>query len=245
MALAPNDSVVTIFNATNNGNTVMGVTKIENTGRVDTNFGKMGFTTAGFLGAASSSSTGVAVRDGKIVIMGTYSTTSPTNNGYGILQLLGSGDLDLSFGGSGQTTSLNALTPSDLLLLSDGRAISTLADTSGSSSFTAFTAKGDIDMTFGATNKVSVAGSISLDDQDRVLVATASTAGELESILRFTADGMLDTSFGTNGKATALLPENLAGLAASSTAARVQGDGRIVVLSETTTGVAVISRLWN
>jgi len=254
IALAPDDSVIGLFSATDlntNGFTV-NVAKITSAGEFDTTFGAGGYANWDLTNINIYTTDGLAVRpNGKIVVL----ADGPGNSGLvedkavRILQLDSSGALDTSFGIDGQTMvdlgqglqwghTSPVITP-------DGKIIAT----HNFAGLLAFKADGtDLDTTFGNNGRLSMArtyGSlpyVSLDNQNHLLVATCSPPA-LESVWRFTDDGAADISFGVNGQATT---SSLADFTnGCSFAARVQKDGRIVVLTWTDQNILVVSRLWN
>jgi len=261
IARAPDNHVVMVFDVTTtDAIRVMGIAKVTNAGALDAAFGTGGIETASFMGNDFSSGTVIAVRpNGKIVIVGEWSNAG--NSGYGILQLDGSGTNDASFGMDDGQTLIRAdgLTrPGKLLLVPNGQVISTLDDGYGDYSVIAFTSGGNVDNTFGMGGMLPVSDDLGpqvfLDDQDRLLVTTG-TLGALESVRRYTAAGITDTSFGRKGKVALPLPAESLSVSSladvASVAARVQTDGRIVLLSGAigsgaiNANLALVSRLWN
>ncbi|MCL2725772.1 MAG: hypothetical protein FWD69_15190 [Polyangiaceae bacterium] len=269
MALAPDGSVVMVFDATTyNDNddlqTVIGITKITNAGEFDGQFGIQvpqlhtgGFASASFAGSNSSVATGVAVRpNGKILIAGSQSDAMGYPiTGFGFLQLDDAGTPDTSFGTEGQALVSATSTLQSPVLRPDGRIVAV-----DNTSILAFTANGAVDTTFGAGGTASLQGwqgsSVSLDDQGRFLVPQWDVIGDisdishLEYVWRLTPAGEPDLTFGVNGLATGLVSAD--GAIGGFAAARVQKDGRIVVVSRQTYrgaggmgGIVVVSRLWN
>jgi hypothetical protein len=251
------------------GGTGVGIAKLKSTGKPDLKFGADGYRNVQFSGPKWFTSRGVAVRpeEGQIVIIGVYGEDDAGSvaNGYGIMQLTSTGSRDPFFGEKsvgrqGQATfpdpSDASISPSGLLLLSGGRAVSMLSSTpsNGSTvsySIRAFTEHGDFDnTTFGERGALSVsnARNVFIDNHDRLLVTNSAIADSLESISRFTTAGKPDTSFGTNGKATITRPANISSTS-GSVAAAVQKDRRIVVVSEAilqgNVYSLVVSRLWD
>jgi len=259
--LAPDGHIFMVFDATTTaGAKVMGIEKLTNDGQIDTTFGNRGAQSTKFTGKDSSIPYGVAVRpDGRIVMIGTYSTNAtdatPASSGYGLLQVLANGTLpDTSFGAGdatappGQITfpspgtinpSTSSITPHGLQLLPDGRVISMLATYTGVSpshysySITAFTTYGAIDTTFGNYGALAVGTAypgLSLDDQSRLLVGHNSVDGLQSIVSRFTTVGVIDMSFGTNGNVTIPLPSGYLAFTEYTARTGVQKDGRIIVL---------------
>jgi len=270
-ALAPNDSVVMLVQVTdNNGNAATGIAKANAKG-FDPTFGSNGFVNGNLTGiysdvtnATVSLSMGphVAVRpNGKIVIMsagltGVDGGTPPLHTYVGFLQLESNGTHDTTFGtnGTGQTAldvggDKRTILP---MILPDGRILSKM-EAMGDCWISAFKADGtDLDSTFGDSGSLSVpvnpygwgciSLSVSVDDQNRLL-ATSVNLPSVESVWRYTDEGILDNSFGVDGQATT---PSLAGVSFGwSFSARVQKDGRIVVLTWTDQNILVVSRLWN
>ena len=86
-----------------------------------------------------------------------------------------------------------------------------------------------------------------LDDQSRLLVTIDRLVSPtVEAIMRYTNDGAFDTTFGVAGAANTPSAADISW--GRSFSARVQKDGRIVVLSwayGTNVSSLVVSRLWN
>ncbi|MCL2726133.1 MAG: hypothetical protein FWD69_17035 [Polyangiaceae bacterium] len=243
---------------------IIGIAKFTNAMQLDGTFGTDGIAGVNFVGKGSSVASGIAVRpNGSVVIVGCgydggINGASATNQGYGIMQLLGSsGAPDPSFGtdgAHGQTwfPAADATCPTGSVALTpESRVVASVAGV-----IRAFTADGKaIDTTIGNDGALPVQSNlvspqVFLDDQNRFLV-TSGNAGTLESVSRFTSTGAVDNSFGSGGIVTSPRPTDFS--SAYSIAASVQkSDGRIVVLSSafppsdaSSPSVVVVSRLWN
>ncbi|MCL2723374.1 MAG: hypothetical protein FWD69_02960 [Polyangiaceae bacterium] len=252
MTLTPDGGLAMSFGA---GNNIIGIAKLTNAGYPDAGFGTGGFTSVAGTQAIntwSPSTSGTAVwPNGKILILSNSS----------ILQLDTKGALDTSFGSGGQVITYGsggqgAATPVGMLLMPDGRIIVPIGS-SNSYSIGAFVANGGIDKTFGSYGYITSVSSygvppnLFLDDQNRLLVTTGIT-GPLQSVRRYLNTGAPDSSFGMsgNGWATFTLPADFPPTTeqVATIAARVQKDGRIIVLSESLadgSNDVVVSRLWN
>jgi len=249
------------------------INKLTNTGEIDTGPGSMtsanldatfAFSCPAGFSFSVQNVAGVVVRpDGRIVIGGSWSCYNNSSgfeyHGYGIWQLDGStGAPDPSFGWNAEVTVAGTSVDYDggpglLALLEDGRIIAPIRyNDSANYSILAYTDSGP-DITFGMTGDLYVTSNngfprIFLDNQNRLLVTRGTDGLVLESVSRVTAAGAFDPAFGTGGNAILSLPAGLSS-SSGSVAARVQKDGRIVVLSQATkddgSTVAVVSRLWN
>ncbi|MCL2779226.1 MAG: hypothetical protein FWD73_14620 [Polyangiaceae bacterium] len=249
MAALPDDSVVLAIGGYVSPTSFVEVAKIASDGELDTSFGIGGGFSSRFLAidSYSSDATGIAVRPtGEIFLAGSWYSGVED---YGILQLDKSGAIDATFGTGGQTSFPMAINGGELPVLADGRVIA-LSD----NGIVAIKADGTgLDSTFGVDGTATIGGVVSrvfLDNQNRLLV-TSSADGMLESVSRLTTTGMPDTSFGVNGQNGTVTQSLPAGFSSgTSYVARVQHDGRIVVVSEAPASlmgptVVVVSRLWN
>lgn len=101
----------------------------------------------------------------------------------------------------------------------------------------AWSADGDLDLSFGVNGKVvSAAGSmgyaVAIQPDDKLLIAGSSGTGA--GVVRFNSDGSLDTAFGSGGAAT-----TVAGIAYS---VAVQANGKIVITGRTSGSNGFIAR---
>ncbi len=142
---------------------------------------------------------GVAVQpDGKIVVVGTYTSASPSTKHLIILRLNVNGTLDDSFGTNG-TIELNpdAYNASNILLQPDGK-ILLARDYSSFISLFRFNPDGTPDSTFGTNGEAraddfSNADEITQDPSGNSYVRCNWALGG--SILKFTPAGILDSAF--------------------------------------------------
>ncbi|MCL2778623.1 MAG: hypothetical protein FWD73_11515 [Polyangiaceae bacterium] len=251
MAVAPDGNVFIVFDAGSG----MAVAKLASDGsHFDLTFGNGGCASATFTTPDThSSSTGIVVRpEGEIVIVGQHVVQASV--GYGILQLDKSGAYDTLFGTNGQTTlpiGIMSSTTQNPVLLADGRVVSTIFGYSVYGAIMAIKADGTgLDTTFGAgsgelwppytSDGMIWNPYVTLDHQDRLLVAGTSDIDQSGHVWRYDDKGAPDTSFGTSGRTEPFPMDGSMG----SAIARVQSDGRIVVVSASNGAVAV-SRYWD
>ena len=166
--------------------------------------------------------------------------------------LLNAGDLDTSFGGTGQVlTTLSQSTWSQGLAIQPDlkTVVVGLEQVAGSNSYTDVTltrrnVDGSLDTTIGSGGEVviptvsRVAGiyrgaGLAIQPDGKIVVATSTavfdSGGNLTSndilVLRCNSDGSLDSSFGQNGETDIRLPQGMAG----ASAVAILSSGQIVV----------------
>ncbi|MEO6435898.1 MAG: PKD domain-containing protein [Tepidisphaeraceae bacterium] len=167
--------------------------------------------------------------------------------------LFASGELDLTFGGTGKVT-LDYLNRNDfgfaVAVQNDNKVLAAGWISSGTATgndvaIARFNEDGSLDMTFGGgTGKVvtdlgssfDTANSLAVQSDGRIVLAgetRTSTSSTDFALVRYNADGSLDTSFGTGGKVRTDLNTNSAD---RPRAMMLTPDGRIVVVGSTLAG---------
>ncbi|MCL2779223.1 MAG: hypothetical protein FWD73_14605 [Polyangiaceae bacterium] len=265
-SLAPDDSVVLFFTATDGGgNNMNGIAKITSAGDLDPKFGNGGFVNVNFADYHSGEADAVPLpmmgagvyTNGNIVIMGAGANAGGTNltssldTYFGFLQFDNSGVRDTSFGTNGQTAFKGPTVPdwgvrqgNPLTLRLESRILWVTND-SMLPAIWAFTADGtSLDSTFGANgfldpNSIGEPTQVHvvLDDQNRFLV-TSTTASTTAS----GHEGTLSRYTGDGVLDPSFGEFGQATTKADSpVSAHVQSDGRIVVVTQEGT----VLRYWN
>jgi uncharacterized delta-60 repeat protein len=209
------------------------ITRLDADGSLDTSFGDHGRVVTN-LGRASDDSPGnnaVAVQaDGKVVVAGFafnpgFESSPVSFSRVSVVRYNADGSLDSSFGDGGRTYidlthpySLNppGQSPVELAMDSRGRILVSFDDVTTSGVQAVVVARlradnGALDTTFGDGGKTvlsqptdAVLGGITVDDQNRILVAYSRNAFPYPSkeVARLNEDGSVDCSFGNNGEVT-------------------------------------------
>jgi uncharacterized delta-60 repeat protein len=146
--------------------------------------------------------------DGKLVIAGTYLTSSVYD--FALVRLLPNGTLDPTFDGDGLVTSDFGVSElgSSVIVLADGRIVLGGYRSPADFALVRYLPNGALDPSFGNGGLVSVSsGAPAIADQllrlpnGKLLLAgfTVDSGAEDFLLARFQPDGALDTSFGTAG----------------------------------------------
>ena len=154
-----------------------------------------------------------------------------------------SGDLDLSFGGTGMvSTTLPGFTTAGaqgVTVQSDGKIVAVGSSTIGEFSAFAvvrYNADGTLDTNFNGTGIVTTtelrsndngASGVAMQSDGKILAAGSSYSPPNHNfaVMRYNTDGSLDTTFNGDGVVTT----DLSGIAAQAHSIAVQPDGKIVV----------------
>jgi uncharacterized delta-60 repeat protein len=221
------------------------VVRYNTNGSLDTSFGNGGKLTTAF-GATTSFASGMTLQpDGKIVVAGTASVGTNTDD-FVVARYDTNGGLDTSFGSGGKvTTSFGssmfavaagvAIEPHTGAIVVAGRANGDFAlaryNVSNGSLDTTFGSGGEVTTSFGSNFNI---GGALLIQTNGDIVETGSTINnangnfnEAFALARYKAvDGSLDTSFGNGGTVTTSFGSN----PSRDSSAALQSDGRIVAL---------------
>ncbi|HVK53997.1 MAG TPA: hypothetical protein VM532_03115 [Burkholderiales bacterium] len=215
-----------VFNpVTSRGN--FALLRYQNNGQLDQRFGEEGIAITEFEGVNSSAGDLALQPDGKIVALGTV--TSSNDFSIALARYNPDGQLDDSFGNGGKvvTNIARIETASAVHLTKDGKILvtgricaldsdSTCSRTDEDFILLRYNSDGSLDSSFGNEGKVTVnvdvcdaGNAIDVAPDGRITVA-GGTSGFRPCrplvpttsfvILRFTPDGVLDASFGTEGK---------------------------------------------
>jgi uncharacterized delta-60 repeat protein len=201
-------------------------------GRLDPSFGRGGTVLTDF-GSHNDFANAVAIRDGKLVAVGSGNRV-PGPNDFALARYTADGSLDPSFGrggkvltdlGSDSDTANAVATEADGKLVAAGQGVAF--------ALARYTADGSLDPRFGRGGKV-LTGFGSLSDiahaiaiqADGKLVAVGSS-GEPASfaLARYAPDGSLEPSFGRGGK---VLTDFGSSRDAAAGAVAIQADGKLV-----------------
>lgn len=182
--------------------------------------------------------------DNKVVVGGNWNTyPENTPSGYVLYRLNADGTLDKTFAkGQGwvATNPGDIEDPAGMLQAPDGKFL--IIGTSGTGplfnqpnnfiSLSRFTARGEVDLTFGTQGSVLIPDdnvyltSVRMQSDGKILAAGSHKSGQWnESVIyRINPDGSLDSSFGSGGKATFTFDSPVSAVEAFT----VQPDGKIV-----------------
>ncbi len=218
ITLQPDGKIVTAgTGGTINGVNAVSVWRTDALGQLDASFGQQGLALIPF--PSFNQIAGVAIApDGKIVVVGTTSGTTPKE--FALLRLNADGTLDTSFGTGGLVTasvSLGDDTAQAIAVEPDGSIL--VAGSIGTASGAApglvhFNADGSLDIGAGGVNSYPTVGiglGAMLQQPDgKWLLVGGGGAGSLSGgggaapgfALRLNADFSIDTTFGTKGTAS-------------------------------------------
>jgi uncharacterized delta-60 repeat protein len=232
------------------------VARYNTNGTLDTSFNATGYATYPITGGdANFQATGIALTPyGQILIVyGCKDTSTPPIDQFCAIRFSVDGTVDTSFGTNGllrTTLSTNGNYPSSVAYQSDGRIIlsgrcgnricALRFPEDGSALDTSFGASG-IALTSatatGQTDRESIA--MTLDFNDRVLLAGTCNPNTVFCVSRFTKDGAVDTSFGSNGIVAANV---FNGAASYAYAIALQNGGEILLTGKTFNTIAGVNR---
>lgn len=214
-------------------------------GTLDTTFNGTGKVTTA-IGSIFDYAEDVAVQeDGKIVVVGRFSTGSNSNEDFAIVRYNPNGSLDTTFSFDGKETTAvgpGKETVGSVLLQPDGKIIvAGSANTSTNSEFefydfavVRYYPNGMLDTTFDfdgiATTAVGLLADFGRDAQlqtdGKIVVTGLSQASDYNfGTIRYNSDGSLDLSFGNNGKVIT----DLGGYESANSVA-IQTDGKIIIV---------------
>ena len=179
-------------------------------GGLDPTFGVNGIATT----ANTVADAAALQSDGKIVVAGSIPNSQNFQQG-GLLRYTSNGVLDSSFGTGGKVLIAVGSTQADtafaVAIQTDGKIVTAAPDGIQLTVFR-FNTNGSVDNTFGTNGSTAIAaaglflgpasGSIALQPDGRILVATGQNeGGGLHIVARLLANGQLDSTFGSNGAA--------------------------------------------
>jgi uncharacterized delta-60 repeat protein len=216
-------------------------------GTLDDNFGDGGLVTTDIAGAADAARGAALLGNGRIIVVGSARVGS--SDDFAVVRYEADGDLDLSFGTQGKTTTdfFGARDGAFAVAVQpDGKIVvvgDTILGVGGLTDFAVarYDASGVLDTTFGAAGtgrvntdiatRVDIAKNVVIDDDGAILVTGTITMGTSPvlgntGLARYTAAGVLDSSFGTGGIHS--IP-----LRSLGEALALQDDGRILVAGNT------------
>jgi uncharacterized delta-60 repeat protein len=198
-------------------------------GDLDTSFGSGGkvFLTYGLASDNNTGASGVALQqDGKLVISGSFSSSS--GSGSALARLNPDGSLDASFGTGGVVRP--APNSGFVVLLADGKII-----VMSSSSVVRYGANGSVDVSFGSGGVTGFINyNLVIQFDQKVIVVGASLQGNGFLVARYNSDGNPDQTFGTGGQVITTFTDATGFFQADQAkAVAVQPDGKIVVAGNT------------
>ncbi len=229
---------------------VFAVARLDRDGNPDPAFGQGGKVRVNF-GSGNDQAYAVALQsDGRIVVGGFADVG--TNRDFGLTRLNVDGSVDTDFGTGGKVTTPIG-TAADrayaLAVQPDGKIV--LGGTSDSGGATGldfalarYTAKGQLDDSFGTGGKVRTA--VAKGSASDVVYALAvhegsilAAGGETDFMLaKYTASGTLDGSFGVGGKMTGLFGSTV-GAARGLTVTRINAQDRVLLAGNANNDTAV------
>jgi uncharacterized delta-60 repeat protein len=218
-------------------------------GSPDSSFGGgSGQVTTDFSGNNDAASAVLIQPDGRIVVVGSTSDISLSNQDFALVRYLPDGTTDGSFGPNGRVTT--DLSPQDgatgVALQLDGKIVVVgTANPSGAPAFAVlrYNVNGILDASFGTGGSVTTAfagfqaaasGVVLQSDGKMVVVGSTGVSGVSGSfaLARYNPNGSLDASFGSGGQVTT----NFFGQADDASALALQANGSIVVVGSATNG---------
>jgi len=177
-------------------------------GALDPKFGKGGIVFT----ANTAANAGALQGDGKILVAGSISTVQNSEQPV-LLRYNTNGTLDSGFGAGGKVLigGSNAGPAFAVAVQTDGKILAAAPANLHLTVFR-FNNNGSVDNTFGSNGATAIepaelflgpaSGSIALEPDGRILVATAhNEGGALQIVARLLANGQLDSTFGSNGVA--------------------------------------------
>jgi uncharacterized delta-60 repeat protein len=205
-------------------------------GTLDTTFGTNGKMRTSLGGSVTRYVTDMAIQaNGKIVVVGYKSSV------FTVLRFESDGDLDTTFGGTGQVCTTLSEEGIDraysVAIQSDGKIV-VAGKVNDAFTLVRYDVNGDLDETFGTNGLLTVGGSGSyardvIIQPDGMIVATGTTGGTSGDFMtiRCDADGILDPNFGTAG----ILTNAFEGLDIATKLA-IQPDGKIIIAGRSSGG---------
>jgi len=235
-----NDGKIVAGGTLNDGTSVqMFLARFETDGDLDsTSFGLFGLNVDTFPGHAEAFA--LAVRaDDRLLLGG--GVGAPAAMDFAIVGYQANGQLDTTFGTSGQVTTAVGTGDDrieDLAIQGDGRIVAAgyAADSSGFSdiALVRYLADGTLDPSFGEDGIVTTrlgdlndfANGVAIQPDGKIVVAGTSvvTGGRDFVVVRYRSDGSLDTTFGTGG----IVRTPIGTTPRTAYAVAIQGDGKIV-----------------
>ncbi len=184
-------------------------------GKKDSTFGGTGIVKTIFsVGNGGGYSKLVIQPDGKLLVAGGMSYSTPNNPRLLLARYHSNGTLDSTFGTDGAALHFSGQAVNGFTQLSDGK-ILVCTDWGNNYCVQKFTATGAIDSTFGVNGKTLAKPSNSNDNTPRCMAVQADgkivvgggftgssiTHGDV-GLIRFNTNGSVDSTFGTNGVVT-------------------------------------------
>ena len=222
------------------------VARLNANGSLDNTFDIDGLKLIDFGGAADAASAVTIQSDGKIVLAG--SDASVGGGAFAAARLNPTdGSLDLTFNGTGRQTvdvGGGADAANAVALLSDGRVVMA-GNTASDFALAVLNPTGTVDGSFnsGGTKTIDYGGTdvargVAVQPDGKIVVVGGN--GTDIAVARVNAaDGSLDTSFNAGGAVPGALTVDVAG-ADDARAVLLQPNGKILVVGDSATGVAVV-----
>jgi uncharacterized delta-60 repeat protein len=258
MVLQPDGKIVLAGSTVANSLANFALARYNSNGTLDATFGTGGTVTTNF-GQVSAEAWSVAIQaDGKIVAAGEANINGGED--FALARYNSNGTLDATFGTGGKVTTAfpgqggTSLTFSFALAVQpDGKIVAAGYTEIGACVFNGldvpcfdfalarYNSNGTLDASFGTGGRVTTdfagpndqASSVAIQPDGRIVVAGAVGAyvnrGFDFGLARYNSNGTLDASFGTGGKATT----DFAGFDDLPSSIALQGDGKIVVVGQT------------
>ncbi|MBK8245085.1 MAG: hypothetical protein IPK88_16785 [Saprospiraceae bacterium] len=192
-----------------------GIVRLNTNGTLDSTFGTNGISISSFIHKGEDSRAILVQKDGKIIISGSISFSTPSfTTECALFRYNSDGTIDQSFGTSGIATAKvpNGYYPSFAIQQFDNKIISGgyLLGNNTDVYMLRFNSDGTLDNSFGINGKVQTdfnsedeyAYKIALQSDNKILIVAGirNATGSDFGILRYNTDGSLDNTFGFNGK---------------------------------------------
>ena len=219
IAIQDDGKIVLVGSRTIASQTVIALFRLNADGTLDPNFGVNGIVTTSV--RLNSSANGVAIQsDGKIVIAGSSSQTSP---GIALVRYNPNGSLDESFGGTGiVTTDIGGFAlANSIAIQTDGKIV-----VAGEPRIVRYNSDGSLDGSFGTGGSTThdLQGlDVRLQSDGKIVISGNGQSQSHFGVNRYNQDGSLDLTFGGTGSVVTNDGSIPTGLA-------VQGDGRVIVV---------------
>lgn len=224
-------------------NSDFGLARYNSNGTLDTSFGTSGLVSTEFDGMLDAASSVLLQSDGKIVAVGSASS-SATFYDFAVVRYLANGQIDTSFGTAGKVRTDFGGANLDIAysgaIQPDGKIIAagTTTDRSGSKTpfgIARYNSNGTLDTTFSSDGRTSVdfggflqaAYEVLVQPDGKIVAAGYPNSEGSDSdflLTRLNSNGSVDTIFGTAGK----VRTSFGDLNGGANAAVLQPDGKIV-----------------
>lgn len=235
--------IITSVSATFGATNLSAVTRLDINGSLDATFGYLGTTT--FLIGSDSNALSVAIQniDQKIIVAGISGLAGA------VTRLNTNGSIDTSFGYLGTTTIAfnNGFTCYSAAIQNDHKIVVAGDTQIGATAYfgvTRLNTDGSLDTSFGSNGSTTffpnaACLSVAIQDDQKIVVAGATTDTNKLAIARLNPDGSLDTIFGSGGTAIITIGSQYV----SGFKLCIQDDGKLIVSGRSSNISSVVARL--